>query len=142
MADDRELLFGTDLRLAEQAGGLDFAVTAGGDLEQAQGADNIIQALKLRLQVRLGELAPLGWPNYGSRLHELIGEPNNTRTRTLLMAHARAAVAEDPRVAEITSVEARVLPGDRDVVRLDLDLRLVAENTPLNLVLDVRLGTL
>jgi len=139
---ERDLLFGTDLQVKELAPGFDVVAGAGGDLAKTSGPDNIIQTLKLRLLVRRGELAPLGWPNFGSRLHELIGEPNNTRTRTLLMAHARAAVAQDPRVAEIMRAEARVLPGDRDVVRLDLELRLIAENTPLNLVLDVRLGTL
>jgi hypothetical protein len=92
MSSDRELLFGTDLALTGAAGGLDLRATPVGDLALAAGSANIVQALTLRLMVRKGELAPLGWPDFGSRLHELIGEPNNQRTRVKLMGLARAAI--------------------------------------------------
>src|SRR5262249_26449563 len=113
----------------------------GGDIALAVGNDNIVQALQLRLLVRRGELAPLGLPSYGSRLHEIVGEPNNARTRVIAMGHARAAVEQDPRVKQVRSVTAEVPPGDRDTIRLELDIDLIAENTPLNLVFDVRLGS-
>jgi phage baseplate assembly protein W len=106
----------------------------------AQGNDNIAQALALRLRVRKGELARLGWPDYGSRLHELIGEPNNTRTHVKLMAFARAAVEQDPRVQEVSDIQATVLPGERDVVRLLLEITLIDAPNPLNLVFDVKLN--
>ncbi|HKP87315.1 MAG TPA: hypothetical protein VJZ26_14520 [Blastocatellia bacterium] len=140
MAVERELLFGSDLRLMESAGAMDLLADRSGDLALAEGNENIIQALTMRLLVRKGELARLGWPNYGSRLHELIGEPNNQRTHTMLMAHARSAIEQDPRVEKITNVEARVLPGDRDTVRLAMEIRLINENNPLNLVFDMRLS--
>ena len=104
------------------------------------GNDNIVQALTLRLSVRRGELAPLGWPEYGSRLHEVVGEPNLPRVRAKIMAFARAAVEEDPRVAEVVSVSAGVPPGERDVVRVELELRLVDAQVPLNLVYRVDLA--
>lgn len=135
---ERAKLFGDDLLLANAYGGLDLRPAAG-DLALAHGNDNIIQALTLRLMVRRGELAPLGWPDYGSRLHELIGEPNITRTHVKLMAFARMAVQQDPRVAEVTDVRAEVLPGERGVVRLTLDLRLIDTPVPTNLVFDVNL---
>ena len=69
---DRELLFGSDLALTDAAPGFDLGVARGGDLALAEGIDNIVQALRLRLLVRLGEMAPLGLPRYGSRLHELL----------------------------------------------------------------------
>jgi phage baseplate assembly protein W len=140
MPIDREILFGTDLKLLEAAGALDLTGERGGDLAAATGNDNIVQALQLRLMVRRGELARLGWPDYGSRLHELIGEPNNRRTRVIAMGHARAAIEQDPRVKEVKGVTARVLAGERDTVRLDLDIELIHENTPLNLVFDLRLA--
>jgi phage baseplate assembly protein W len=140
MADDREKLFGNDLKLANRAPGLDLVASAGGDLDLARGNDNIVQALTLRLLVRRGELAPIGFPDYGSRIDELIGQPNNRRTQVILMAHARTAISQDPRVADITRVEARVLPGDRDIVRLDMDVQLIEQQNPLNLVFDVKLG--
>ncbi len=141
MAIEREILFGTDLRLSESGGTLDLTGDRAGDLALASGNDNIVQALSLRLLVRKGELALLGVPDYGSRLHELIGEPNNQRTRVIAMGHARAAVEQDPRVKEVENVEARVLPGERDVVRIDMQIELIRETTPLNLVFDLRLGT-
>jgi phage baseplate assembly protein W len=140
MSAPRDVLFGNDLKLVDRAPGFDLIATGGGDLALARGNDNIVQALTLRLLVRLGELAPLGWPDYGSRIHELIGEPNNRRTQLMLMAHARTALSADPRVLDIPQIEARVLPGERDVVRLDILIDLIQQQTPLNLVFDVRLG--
>ena len=140
MATERTRLFGSDLQIVERAGGLDLLPSPGGDLAVAQGADNIAQALALRLRVRKGELAPLGWPDYGSRLHELIGEPNNTRTHVKLMAFARAAVEQDARVQEVSAVEAQVIPGERDTVRLLLEVRLIDAANPLNLVFEVKLN--
>ncbi|HEX8474424.1 MAG TPA: hypothetical protein VF666_10355 [Pyrinomonadaceae bacterium] len=141
MALERPQLFGNDLRLLERNAVVDLMPDALGDLALAEGNDNIMQALTMRLLVRRGELAALGWPNYGSRLHEVIGEPNNRRTHTILMAHARTAIEQDPRVVEITGMRAYVLAGERDVVRLEIEIQLITENNPLNLVFDVRLGT-
>ena len=132
-------LFGRDLRVTMRAPGLDLVRDPSGDIELAEGNDNIEQALLLRLRVRKGELAPLGWPDYGSRLHELIGEPNNSRTHVMLMAHARNAVERDPRVAEVLRIRAEVLPGERDVVTLIMDIALITGPNPLNLVFDVSL---
>lgn len=140
MATERSQLFGNDLRLFEEGGAFDLTADRSGDLALAAGNENIAQALTLRLLVRRGELAALGWPTYGSRLHELVGEPNNRRTHTMLMAYARAAVEQDPRVVEVTAMRAYVLPGERDVARLELEISLITENNPLNLVFDVRLG--
>lgn len=136
MTEERERLFGADLRLAGMNEALDLRPGRAGDLELAAGDANIVQALTMRLSVRRGELAPLGWPGYGSRLHELIGDPNNARTRVKLMAFAREAIEADPRVSEVREVGARVLPGERDAVRLDIEVRLIDEPDPLNLVYD------
>jgi len=142
MATTREQLFGNDLRLIESNGVEDLMPDRHGDLALAEGNANIVQALTMRLLVRKGELAALGWPNYGSRLHELIGEPNNRRTHTILMAHARTSIEQDPRVVKVTGMRALVLPGERDVVRLEIQIQLIQENNPLNLVFNVRLGTI
>jgi phage baseplate assembly protein W len=140
MAIDREILFGSDLKLTSSGGTLDLTAARLGDLQLAQGNDNIVQALTLRLMVRKGELERLGFADYGSRLHELIGEPNNQRTRVIAMGLARTAVEQDPRVAEVQRVEASVPPGERDTIRIEMDVELITENTPVNLVFDVRLG--
>lgn len=98
--------FGTDLRLiAVGDGELDLAIDGRGDLAVTGDTEQVVQALTLRLLVRRGELAGLGWPDVGSRLHELIGEPDVPRTRLRLAAYVREALADDPRVAEVAAVD-------------------------------------
>jgi phage baseplate assembly protein W len=140
MAQERLKLFGIDLLLASRAGGYDLVPDYQGDIALTQSTDNISQALTLRILVRRGELARLGWPDFGSRVHELIGEPNNLRTRTRLMAFARNAIERDPRVVEITSIKAD--PTERSLVRLEMDIQLISEPSPLNLVVDIDLEAL
>ena len=134
MTEERQRLFGDDLELYSRNEMYDLRPNGAGDLGLARGNENIIQALTLRLRVRRGELAPLGWPEYGSRLHELIGEPNINRVHVRVMAYARSAIEEDPRVAEVSGVSAS--PSGRDTVRLTIDIRLIEEPNPLNLVFD------
>jgi hypothetical protein len=139
VATDRVELFGHDLTLVGPLSA-DLTANSSGDLAMTTGEENIAQALGMRLRVRVGELAGIGFPDYGSRLHELLGELNTQRTRLLLLAHARTAVEQDPRVVEVRSATATVPPGERDVVRLSLDVLLISVPNPLNLVYDVRLG--
>ena len=143
MEVEREKLFGADLLLRDGAGGVDFALgdpaNASGDLALAEGNDNIAQALLMRLRVRKGELAPLGWPDYGSRLGELIGEPDLPRTQLKAQVFAREAVEADPRVEEVIAVEPVRVEGERAVLRLAMSVLLIDEPTPLNLVFDLDL---
>jgi len=134
MTEERQKLFGNDLELYGRNETYDLRPNDAGDLELARGNENIIQALTLRLRVRRGELASLGWPAYGSRLHELIGEPNINRVHVRLMAYARSAIEEDPRVAEVSEISAT--PSERDTVRLKMEIRLIDQPNPLNMVFD------
>lgn len=144
MTTDPSRLYDRDLLLDGVTGavdvGADLAPGPAGDLRLADGDQTVTQALAMRLRVRRGELAALGEPAYGSRLHELIGEPNNDRTRLLLAGYARAAIEEDPRVAQVRSATATAIPGERDTVRLSLDVLLIDQPTPLTLAHDVSLG--
>lgn len=143
MAPDPRRLFGTDLALRDVAGAGDFTLQGpaggSGDIALAVGNDNIVQALTMRLRVRLGELTPLGWPDYGSRLHELIGEPDLARTRLKAQVFARDAVEADPRVKKVESVEVIGIPGERLVLRLAMLVSVISEPQPLNLVFDLTL---
>src|SRR3954451_5396024 len=139
MVVDRERLFGADLRLRPTGGSLDLTRDDGGDLDLATGAENISQALTLRLLVRRGELTPLGWPDYGSRLHELIGEPNVVRTRALLMTFAQAAIEQDPRVERVRDIRAGGPGEERNVGRVEVEILLISQPQPLNLVVDIPL---
>ena len=106
------------------------------DLEVADSLDNIVQALVNRIMTRRGELAPLGHADYGSRHHELIGEPNVERTRNLIKLHVLEALAREPRVESVISISVYA-PHDppRDIVRIELDLKLIGAPTPVNLII-------
>jgi phage gp46-like protein len=143
MARDPRRLFGTDLGLRDGAGGADLALggQAGGsgDIGLAVGNDNIVQALTMRLRVRLGELELLGWPDYGSRLHELIGELDLARTRLKAQVFARDAIEADPRVQKVESIDVVRIPGERQVLRLSALITVISEPNPLDLVFDLAL---
>lgn len=101
----------SDLRLARRQTGwltaqsdiIDFA-TEHQDLCTTSGRENLAQAIINRLHTRLGELADLGHPAYGSRLHELVGEPDNARTRAFAEMYVRESLAQEPRIQEVSAV--------------------------------------
>jgi phage baseplate assembly protein W len=137
---------GRDLRLDYSFGGGFFedADLASGtrtgapsrDLLVAEGIAAITQAIANRLKTRKGELAALGHPDYGSRHHELIGEPNVVRTRDLIKLYVLQALRDEPRIEKVlrADVAAEHSPP-RDSVRITLSVRLVREPVPLNLVI-------
>jgi phage baseplate assembly protein W len=93
------------------------------------------QLLVNRIKTHKGELTALGHPEYGSRHHELIGEPNVQRTRNLIKLHVLEALSHEPRIEKILSCEVSVPPGPvRDQVRIAITARLIDQPDPLNLV--------
>jgi phage baseplate assembly protein W len=115
---------GKDLRLAEKDLGSDLATNITGDLDTVEDEYNLAQALIIRLRTMQGELGDLGHSSFGSRLFELIGEPNNERTRELVRLYTRECVAMDPRVTEILNVGVR--PARDDINRIDIDISIMA----------------
>src|SRR5260370_6199017 len=100
---------GTDMRLLhdlefqnDRNGGSDLStitrsVTDQVDLETLSARDNLAQALLLRFLTPVGELALLGHPDYGSRLHELICRLNNDNHRNIPNIYVLQALATAPR---------------------------------------------
>ncbi len=127
-------MLGRDLKLADEELGSDLALGPTGDLEMIGDEYNLSQAIINSLRTRRGELSDLGHPNYGSRLYELIGEPNNERTRNLARIYASECIARDPRVQEIVDITVNT-PKD-DPYRIDLDIAIlpIGGSTPLNIV--------
>lgn len=112
------------------------------DVQRADGLPNLEQALANRIKTRKGELSALGHPDYGSRHHELIGEPNVERTRNLIKLYILQALRDEARIEKVLSAKVRAehLPP-RDTVRIELELQVRGEPHPLNLVLPFSLGT-
>ncbi|HEY3485262.1 MAG TPA: hypothetical protein VGK49_07750 [Ilumatobacteraceae bacterium] len=107
-------VLGTDLRVvlgpptmaAHDSSALDLRLGAGNvdrSLEGPMlldGRHNLGQALILRMLTPRGTLTDLGHANYGSRLHELIGENKNESNRALCKAFVLEVVAQEPRVED------------------------------------------
>ena len=117
MSEKNEL--GKDLRLQFDELGVDLTATKG-DFETVSDEHNLVQAIIHRLTTEEGELYDIGHADYGSRLHELVGEPNNARTRERLKSLIKECLAEEPRIIEVTDI--KVAPNQYDPNRLDLEI--------------------
>jgi len=146
VSDPRARL-GSDLRLLgdlqyqnDRAGGSDLLVTQSqpADFQTLQDAQNLQQALLLRFLTRQGDLIQLGHPSYGSRLYTLIGELNNTTNRNRAKLFVLEALAAEPRVQTVISVD--VTSGARDRINISVSLTIIGSDTPLNLVFPFFLG--
>jgi len=106
--------------------GTDYAstgfVTSDGDIGLVAELDNAVQAIRNRLLTRLGT-----YPNidteYGSEIHNILGEKLNNETISELEVYINDCMLEEPRVYEITSLDITVI--DKDNLRLQLQLQLV-----------------
>ena len=106
------------------------------DADLVAGIDNAVQAVIHRIKTQKGELAALGHPEYGSRHHELIGEPNSEHNRNLVKLYILQALAHEPRIEKIGKALVRV---DRtrapDRVEILLELGFIGAQVPANLVI-------
>jgi phage baseplate assembly protein W len=100
------------------------------DMVTVSGRDNLAQAIMLRLLTARGELRQLAHPDYGSRLHELIGRPNTENTRNLVKLYILEALQQEPRVARVVKLEISPVPASRDQVRVDLQVQPAATGEP------------
>lgn len=138
--------FGTDLQLLrnlqqhhDRDRGRDLhtrerSSTGKRDLQTLSGVETLQQALLLRFLTRAGEMATLGHPQYGSRLHELIGEPNTESNRNRAKLYVLKALADEPRVEKVMSITVSQNAADPSRVDISLKLKAVTVDTPFNLV--------
>jgi phage baseplate assembly protein W len=117
LTDIRLDLLHRELRPVYQVAGLD------GDLALVGGRDNLAQAVVLRLLTPRGELAALGHPAYGSRLHELIGEPSSETRRNLAKVHILEALQAEPRIERVDDVAVSPVGAERNLVEVAVSVR-------------------
>jgi len=101
------------------------------DFDTITGRDNLGQALTARLLTPKGELAPLGHPEYGSRLHEVIGAPNTPTTRNLAKLFVIESLKQERRVEKIVRVDVTPHPVNRFLVLIAIDVKPVGDDTVL-----------
>jgi len=114
---------GKDLKLRFYEIGADLTATRKGDFDTVTDADNLAQAIITRLSTDEGELHDIGHADYGSRLHEVIGEVNNNATRQRLKALVRECLVQEPRIVEVTNIN--VLPDPNDPHRVDIEITIL-----------------
>lgn len=110
------------------------------DLLLVDGVENLAQALMLRFLTPRGDLAVLGHPTYGSRLHLLIGEPNTEANRNRAKLYALEALQDEPRVASVRSLRVATSRSDRGRIDLDATLVVAGTDAAVNLVFPFFLG--
>jgi hypothetical protein len=106
-------VFGRDLYLNPATGDLEIL---GGDLRTVRGADNLTQALRLRLLTAQGHSGV--FPRYG--LPVVPGDSMSERMRGYVAAHVRAQVTSDPRIRQVREI-AVLDEGDRLSVEIQVE---------------------
>ncbi|MFC1803893.1 GPW/gp25 family protein [Thermoproteota archaeon] len=125
---------GKDLKILDKDLGYDLILGPTGDLETVGEEQNLAQAIIMRLNTMQGELTELGHSSYGSRLHEIIGEPNNERTREFIRIYTLECVNRDPRVEEVLSINVEKNTGDQNRVNIDISVKAFGLTSILNIV--------
>jgi phage baseplate assembly protein W len=142
--EDRHLL--TDIGLTLRRAELRPVYTVGTDLRRVpgrserlidlgivSGKENLGQAIIMRLLTPRGELSELAHPEYGSRLHELIGRQNTETTRNLLRLFILESLQAEPRIEEVLEVTVEPAPGRRDTVGVFLRVKPVGATPALTI---------
>lgn len=123
----RTLVGGRGLRVA------DFVTT--------EGRENLGQAMILRLLTPQGELAPLGHPEYGARLYEIVGAPNTETFRNLAKLHCLAALKQERRIEKVETVEVTKHPVLRDLIQIAISVLPVGAEVPMAISFTLELDT-
>lgn len=109
------------------------------DFDLAAGPGALKQALVLRLLTPKGCLAALAHPDYGSRLHELIGGLSTPFSRARARAFVLEALAAERRVAKVLTVDVRTAQASSDRLLIDVQVLAVGGGEPVSLGLEVAL---
>jgi phage baseplate assembly protein W len=135
-----EELYGSDLKLLIEPSyegfglGADIVTSAIGDLGTVAGRENLGQAILHRLMTWRGELGNIGHPDYGSRLHELIGQPNNENTRELVKLYIKECILQESRVKDILELTVKQVHDNLSAVTVDITVLPIKSTIPMNLV--------
>jgi phage baseplate assembly protein W len=107
------------------------------DFDIVGGRHNLAQAIIIRLLTPRGELDALGHPEFGSRLHELIGRENTDTTRNLVKLFILEALQLEPRI-EKKKIEVTVTQADAKPPAVGKGARNVALVSRVNVEIVVR----
>lgn len=90
------------------------------DFDTVSERRNLEQAIIMRLLTPKGELTHLAHPEYGARVHELIGAGNTETNRNLLKLFILESLKLEPRIESVDTLEVIPSPGSRGTVDVSL----------------------
>lgn len=93
------------------------------DTDITKGKENLAQAITMRLLTPKGEMASLGHPEYGSRLHELIGQANTATKYSLAKLYILESLGAESRIEKITDLVVVKVKGTRDQVKIVINVK-------------------
>jgi phage baseplate assembly protein W len=103
---------------------------ATGEVAMSEYEENIRQSILLIISTKPGERPML--PAFGCKIHQFLFAPNTRTTANMIAFHVRTALKRwEPRI-EVEGV--RAATGRTGEVRIEVDYRIVATNSPQNLV--------
>ncbi len=138
MPNEQEQL-GRDLKLKFDQRGADLVIAAEGDFETVADHDNLAQAIIVRLSTDEGELDDIGHADYGSRLHDVIGEVNNATTRQRIKAIVMDCLVQENRIKEVADVNVVTDPDDPQGVDIEITIVPIAGSSFLTVSYPFRL---
>ena len=97
-------------------------ITSDGDIGLVSELDNAEQAIRNRLLTRLGTYPTID-SDYGSELHNVLGEKINSQTLSELRVYIENCMLEEPRVYGILNLD--IKQEGHDSIHLQLQLQLV-----------------
>lgn len=93
------------------------------DIRILSGRDNLRQAIMARLLTPTGELSILGHPDYGSRLHEVVGRVNTETTRNLIRLYILESLKKEARVEKIELITVSLVHRQPSLVSVELEVK-------------------
>jgi phage baseplate assembly protein W len=133
MAEKKNVI-GKDLKLKFDELGADLTVTPEGDFGTVSEEDDLAQAIIARLSTDEGELHDIGHADYGSHLHDLIGQVNNAVTRERTKALVRDCLTQETRIKEVTSINVRSAAHDPSRVDIEITVLPIGSSVFLTIV--------
>lgn len=107
-------------------------VTPRGTIAQARDEQRVEESIYLILGTARGERVML--PDFGCGIHDLVFEPNNTMTRSLVVNRVREALVRfEPRI-DVLDVDAETTSDQENLLLIRVSYRIRANNAMNNLV--------
>ena len=100
------------------------------DLHLVGGLANLVQSLIVRLKTERGELAGLAHPDYGSRHHRLIGEPNTEGNRNLIKLYVLECLRQERRLEMIRRVDVKPGQGRENRDKVEISITAIVKGVP------------